>query len=297
MGARLARYTANDTYYSWATDTYKWLRKVQYIDDEYNVHDGGHVENNCTDINRAQFSYNSGVLLHGAAYLYNYTSSRTDNETMSTTEAAYWEAEVQNLLNGTMRNFYPDGIAKEPACEDVGTCTSDMYCFKGFVARWMAVTSQLAPFTRDTVMATLLTSAQAAVQTCNGSPDVNPNGRMCGFKWHETTWDGSNGAGHQMNVLSTLVALLSTYNEVTADGGTGGAPITNSTGGTSGGDAAAGYGAKPWESVEEPITTADKAGAAILTIVVVGTFVASSLWVSLDETTGSFGNIFAGWKP
>lgn len=291
MGARLARYTSNETYYSWAMDTYKWLRQVQYIDEDYNVHDGGHVEANCTDVNRAQFSYNSGVLLHGAAFMYNFTSA-SDNETMRTTEAAYWEAEVANLLNGTIRNFYPDGIAKEPACEDVGTCTSDMYCFKGFVARWMASTSQLATFTRDTIMATLMTSAQAAVQTCNGSPDINPNGRMCGFKWHDTTWDGSTGAGQQMNVLSTLTALLSTFNEVTADGGTGGAPITNLTGGTSVGDAAAGYGSNPWEDYERPITTADKAGAAILTIGMVGTFVAASLWVSLDEAPGALGHLF-----
>lgn len=56
IGARLARYTSNATYYSWAHDTYAWLKKVTYIDAEYNVYDGGHVEYNCTDVNRAQFS-------------------------------------------------------------------------------------------------------------------------------------------------------------------------------------------------------------------------------------------------
>ncbi|CAN8097748.1 unnamed protein product [Discula destructiva] len=293
MGARLARYTDNTTYYSWGIDTYKWLRGVQYIDDDYNVHDGGHVEANCTDINRAQFSYNSGMLLQGAAFMYNYTAEHPSNTTMSTDEAAYWENEVRQLLNGTLRNFFPDNIAKEPACEDVGTCTSDMYCFKGFVARWMAVTAQMAPFTRDTIMATLLTSAQAAVNTCTGSPAINPNGRMCGFKWHETTWDGSTGAGHQMNVLGTLVGLLITNNEVTGEGGTGGAPITNSTGGTSGGDPTAGFGGRPaWEHYERPITAADKAGAGILTAIVLGSFVVGSLWVSMEEGAGSLRSMF-----
>lgn len=292
MGSRLARYTSNSSYYSWAWDTYSWMKDMQYIDAEYNVHDGAHVESNCTDINRAQFSYNSGMLLQGAAFMYNYTAEQTDNETMSTTEAAFWESEVRSLLNGTIRNFFPDNIAKEPACEDVGTCTSDMYSFKGYVARWMAVTAQLAPFTRDTIMSTLQTSAQAAIQTCSGSPTINPNGRMCGFKWHGTTWDGSTGAGQQMNVLATLVSLLASSNVVSATGGDGGTPVTNSTGGTSGGDAAAGYGSKPWEDYVRPITTADKAGAGILTVALVGSFIAGAIWISLDESPGSFGTFF-----
>jgi glycosyl hydrolase family 76 len=33
------------------------------------------VEHNCTDINKAQFSYNNAVYLLGAAYMYNYVSS------------------------------------------------------------------------------------------------------------------------------------------------------------------------------------------------------------------------------
>lgn len=293
MGSRLARYTDNGTYYSWAWDTYHWIKKVGYIDENYDVHDGGHVESNCTDINRAQFSYNSGMLLQGAAFMYNYTAGHTDNETMSTTEAAYWETEVRSLLNATIRNFYPDNIAKEPACEDSGTCTSDMYSFKGYVARWMAVTAQLCPFARDTVMSTLKTSAQAAIQTCSGSPALNPNGRMCGFKWHETTWDGTTGAGQQMNVLATLVSLLATNEVVATTGGDGGTPVTNSTGGTSGGDAAAGYGGKPWEDYVRPVTTGDKAGAGIVTVALVGSFVAGALWISLDETPGSFGSLFS----
>lgn len=56
----------------------------------YDIYDGGHVEFNCTDINKAQFSYNNGVFLLGAAYMYNYVcyfipffgrSTRADNGT------------------------------------------------------------------------------------------------------------------------------------------------------------------------------------------------------------------------
>lgn len=40
------------------------MKKVAYIDGEYNVYDGGHVEKNCTDINRAQFSCKCYTLIY-----------------------------------------------------------------------------------------------------------------------------------------------------------------------------------------------------------------------------------------
>lgn len=72
MGARLARYTGNKSYADWAEKTWDWMRGVGFMDDEYNIYDGGHVDHNCTDVNRAQFSYNSAIFLEGAAFMYNY---------------------------------------------------------------------------------------------------------------------------------------------------------------------------------------------------------------------------------
>lgn len=39
---------------------------------DWQVYDGGHIEHNCTDINKVEFSYNSAVWLLGAANMYNY---------------------------------------------------------------------------------------------------------------------------------------------------------------------------------------------------------------------------------
>lgn len=50
------------------------MQGVGFIDNEYNVYDGGHVGYNCTDINKQQFSYNVAILLQGAAFMYNYVS-------------------------------------------------------------------------------------------------------------------------------------------------------------------------------------------------------------------------------
>lgn len=74
LGARLARYTGNQTYADWAEKTWDWTEGVGFMDEKYNIYDGAHVGHNCTDINRAQFSYNVGVFLLGAAYMYNYVS-------------------------------------------------------------------------------------------------------------------------------------------------------------------------------------------------------------------------------
>ena len=74
IAARLARYTANATYAEWANKAYDWTQNVGYIDELWNIYDGAHVEHNCTDINKAQFSYTAAVFIQGAGFMYNYVS-------------------------------------------------------------------------------------------------------------------------------------------------------------------------------------------------------------------------------
>ena len=76
LGARLARYTDNKTYSDWAEKTWDWMQKIGFMDGEYNIYDGAHVETDCKDINRAQFSYNNAVFLQGAAFMYNYVRTQ-----------------------------------------------------------------------------------------------------------------------------------------------------------------------------------------------------------------------------
>lgn len=72
LGARLARYTNNDTYSDWAIKTWDWMEGIGLIDEDYNVFDGGHVEDNCSTITKVQFSYCASVILEGAAFMYNH---------------------------------------------------------------------------------------------------------------------------------------------------------------------------------------------------------------------------------
>ncbi|KAK1760601.1 glycoside hydrolase family 76 protein [Echria macrotheca] len=256
LGARLARYTDNQTYADWAEKTWDWVVGVGFMDEEYHIYDGGHVEHNCTDINRAQFSYNSAVYLLGAAYMYNYTSGSDK-----------WRDRTSALLDATLKTFFPDNIAFEIACEEHMSCTTDMLSFKGYLHRWMAVTTQIAPFTAEKILPVLQTSAAAGVATCTGED----TGRACGFKWNTKAYDGSHGAGQQMNVLGAVTSLL--IEEARP-------PFTNTTGGTSKGDFNAGSHSDTFDGHLIPPTTADKAGAGILTVLILSAAVGMFGWMS-----------------
>ncbi|GAW13075.1 hypothetical protein ANO14919_024530 [Xylariales sp. No.14919] len=250
IGARLARYTQNDTYTDWCVRTWDWLIAVKYIDKDWNVYDGADVSNNCTEIVKQQFSYNAGVLLQGAAVLYDYTSDQM------------WLDRINGLLDGIERVFFPKGVAYEPACEG-GVCTADMLTYKGFLHRWMAYTAKLVPSVSDRIMNLTMTSAKAAVAQCTGGD----NGRQCGFHWSSGKFDGLLGAGQQMDALGVLSALLALD---------AAAPVTNTTGGTSAGDPDAGTKRNPYMELSA-ITTGDRAGAGILTVAAI-TIASASLW-------------------
>jgi mannan endo-1,6-alpha-mannosidase len=147
-------------------------------------------------------------------------------------------------------------------------CTTDQLSFKGYLHRWMAASTQIAPFTHDTIMATLQTSAAAAVKSCQGGT----NGRQCGFRWSTGNYDGLTGAGQEMSVLGALSSLLVDEEVVTA-------PLTSSNGGTSVGNPGAGSLPSAF-SPPPPVTTADRAGASVLTAVVLVSFTAFWAWMN-----------------
>lgn len=75
MASRLARYTGNQTYADWADKIYTWMEDRSLVDDKFNVFDGSHdLQTNCSTHVPIQWTYNVGVLLHGAANMYNLVS-------------------------------------------------------------------------------------------------------------------------------------------------------------------------------------------------------------------------------
>ncbi|KAK0637060.1 glycosyl hydrolase family 76-domain-containing protein [Bombardia bombarda] len=270
LGARLARYTGNQTYSDWAERTWDWMMGVGLMDDEGNVYDGAHTGDNCTDVFKAQFSYNAAVFMQGAAFMYNITTG----DAQST-----WRDRLTRLMNRTIDVFFYTGPMVEVSCEldDRIMCKTDMLSFKGYAHRWMANTAQLAPFSHDVILGALKTSTAAAARSCAGGD----YGRQCGFRWTTGGYDGLTGAGQAMSALAALTSLLVDEDDV-------GGPVTNGTGGTSRGDADAGRDPNPdlGREVLGPVRIRDRVGAGVLTFLVMMGLVGAMVWMCSEWGEG-----------
>jgi len=182
-----------------------------------------------------------------------------------------WEERTRNILNATTAAFFTDSVMYERACEPVDTCQVDQRGFKGYTARWMASSTQMAPFTYDLVIPLLRASAEAAAETCTGGDD----GLACGQKWVTRKWEGEKDVGLQMAALEVIQSNLITRVDP---------PVTDEHGGTSKGNP--GGGSPPPEpkpsSLTMSITTKDRAGAGVLTGVVALIVIGSTVWLVWD---------------
>ena len=263
MAARLVRYTGNEPYTHWVDETWDWMWGVGIISPDYDIYDGGHEQKNCTDIFKAQFSYNAAVMLQGAAVMYNYTETKSPKSDL----ANKWKVRVDGLVNRTLDYFFLDGIAIEHSCElpDSIQCKTDMLSFKGYLFRWLAYTAQICPHLKAPIQKSIKTSMAAAIKSCNGN--------VCSFRWTSNTFDPEHsGAGEQMNMIAGLSVLLMDEQGITG-------PLTNKTGGTSQGDPNAGF-TPSFTRTYEPITTGSRAGAGILTFMIITGLIAVLTWVS-----------------
>ncbi|KAJ5786920.1 Mannan endo-1-6-alpha-mannosidase DCW1 [Penicillium pulvis] len=248
IAARLARYTGNETYAEWATKSWNWAKAVGLITSDYQVYDGTTDVSNCTSYDRTRWSYTAGIYLHGASVMYNYTSSLSTNATSTnSSSASTWKTRLDALLSKTSFLFSTNESSRHV-----------MYEPPAYLSRWMADVTQLAPYTYDTIMIKLRATAQAAVAQCQGGT----TGTFCGFRWSSGSYDGTTGVGQQMGVLEVLQGLLSANVS---------APVTATTGGTSEGNSAAGTESDTTTEVQySALTTADRAGASIMTAIVIG---------------------------
>ena len=126
-------------------------------------------------------------------------------------------------------------------------------------------------FTADFINPKLAASAAGAAKQCSGGTD----GVTCGRTWNTATWDGKYGPGEQMSALSVIQANL--ISKVAG-------PVTQNTGGTSKGDPSAGsQGNNPQQATDpfasDPVTNADRAGAGILTALVLTGLVSGTIWI------------------
>lgn len=259
IAARLARYTGNQTYADWATKVFAWEQKVGIITNDMNVYDGAHIDaktNKCTHIDKILWTYNHGIYMHGCAAMYSVTKDEK------------WKTRVDGLLKTTTSKFLNQSIIYEQLCEPYRTCNNDQSSFKGYLARYLASTSQLAPHTAPEIRKILATSGAAAAAACTGPASdkfKGFDGTACGFSWvPKGTFDGLVGVGEQMNALAAVVYNLAKNAKP---------PVTKKTGGTSKEDPGGGVDdATRAADRVRAITSGDKAAATFITALMLAGF-------------------------
>lgn len=157
MAARLGLYTGNSSYLDWAEKTWDWVAgPVGLINNQSYVFDGSDDTIDCTKVSHLQWSYNAGVFLYGAAVMYNATEGDT---------RAKWQTRTRGLLTGIASMFFQNQTMTEVACESGANCNIDQQTFKAYLARWMAASVKVAPWTHDTIMPLIRASALAAARS------------------------------------------------------------------------------------------------------------------------------------
>jgi len=264
LAARLAVYTGNQTYADWADKMWDWCTEKSPLVNTttWQINDNTDVNNNCATVDQLQWSYNYGTMLMGSAYMYNYTNGST-----------VWNDRVQGILTKTFEVFFPakygGNVMSEVECEINQLCNYDQPSFKAYLAGWMAFTTQMVPWTRDSILPKLQASAVGAAKQCVG-PALS--GNTCGRRWWQASWDGQQGVGEEMSALSVfgsnLIPLVKS-------------PVTAKTGGTSPGDPSAGTqsDSQPIPGDLTVVTTSEKAGAYVLTATVCSLLVGGVWWM------------------
>lgn len=78
LAARLAHFTNNQTYSDWAEKIWDWSATSPLLNNAtWTIYDSTSCENDCASKSSLEWSYNYGVYMTGAAYMYNLVSQET----------------------------------------------------------------------------------------------------------------------------------------------------------------------------------------------------------------------------
>jgi len=257
LAARLYYYTGNQTYADWAYSTWNWMYGVGLIGDKWDVYDGVTPSANCSGVNHLQWTSSAGMVLNAAAVMY-----------AAENNSAIWQERTEGLWNATLSVFFDDAkVMMEVECESLGNCDPDQKSFKASFSRFIASSAKFAPFLYDQVKPYLEASAMAAAAQCDGQP----GGNVCGLRWTMgSTWDGTRDYGQYMAAMEVIQVNL--MKNATP-------PVTSKTGGISQGNATYGTGGDPDPTALPTITSGDRAGAGILTALVIVFILGGAWWV------------------
>lgn len=212
---------------------------------------------NCSQLDHVEWSYSSGMAILGSAVMYGATNNSIWKDRVN----QLWTTSQQVFFTGTPK------VMTEVACEQNNpvNCNTDQLSFKATYSRFLAATTKYVPELASSIMGYLATSATAAAAQCTGQP----GGDSCGTLWYSGKWDGTTGVGQEMSALQVIQANLVKYARD---------PVTNGTGGTSIGNPSAGSSDANPTVVLAPITSGDRAGAGILTAIIIVATLGTVWW-------------------
>ncbi|OJD12874.1 hypothetical protein AJ78_06589 [Emergomyces pasteurianus Ep9510] len=252
LSSRLARYTKDERYATWAKKAWDWMSDVGLLTKDFEIYDSANSETDCKEVRKFQWSVNVGSLLSGAAYMYNSTNGDPT-----------WKSRVEALLKGA-NVFFKNDIMVEAACEANNQCNLDHKTYKAILSRALGTTLQLAPFTNGIAAPKVKASAKAAVDECE-----NENGfQMCSYDWVDTDTDDDDDddkdkedddetLGEQLSALQIVLAVLA------ADGNAPAPGSQQSPTGSPGGSSRGGSGGTP-TSGAPPSTSSPGAASSVM---------------------------------
>jgi len=264
LAARLARYTGNSTYADTAKEVWDWMSDTELIDtsgDSFAVYDGASTSDSCSKVTENQWTYNSGLLLSGAAYMYAYSNGSSE-----------WQTRAKNIWSHGSSVFFEDNVVRE-LCQDSKKCNNDQRCFKGIYLQQLSQTAVLVPDLQDDIMTAINASAKAAAQSCSGGRD----GHTCGMNWNQGSYDDMYGLGEQINAVSAFTSSLVLSKDGPYTAHNGGSSNDTATKGISSGS---GSNTNPLED-DRPVTTGDRAGAGIVTAILMIFLIGVGIWIIL----------------
>lgn len=155
----------------------------------------------------------------------------------------------------------------EITCESLKKCDRNQITFKAYFSSWLSFMTTIVPGASDQIIPNLKTSATAATKGCTGGSSKS----LCGIKWYPSSFDGDDGIEQQMAVLGVLNAIMVPFKNQ--------APYTADTGGTSKSNPSAGTNSTTKVPQLHNVTTGDRAGAGILTVIFVTGWVIAVTWM------------------
>ncbi|KAF2870288.1 glycosyl hydrolase family 76-domain-containing protein [Massariosphaeria phaeospora] len=210
LSARLARFSGNQTYITWAEKAFASAQKVGFISDKYQVFDRADiVDEKCVLDKSSSTSSNLGRWIEGTAVLYNQTNG---NET--------WRTHLTSLLNTTSQFLLTSNASAPLIASDCKADNALPDC--GIHARLPYIHSlsrivALAPFTAAKLNPMLAWTADAAMSVCTMiSSSIQTNGQELEFDFAKACpndWSSKNSVNTSdpldLTVVTAATALES----------------------------------------------------------------------------------------